>query len=53
LLVKTELVEAISKQIAAGYKKRTKIGATIFVSRPTAGATGDQGVNLQLVLSGK
>ena len=38
-LVKTELVEAISKQIAADYKKKTKIEATIFVSRPAAGAT--------------
>jgi galactokinase len=38
-LVKTELVEAISEQIAAGYKKQTKIEATIFVSRPAAGAT--------------
>jgi galactokinase len=38
-LVKTELVEAISQQIAADYKKKTKIDATIFVSRPAAGAT--------------
>jgi galactokinase len=38
-LVKTELVEAISEQIAADYKKQTKIEATIFVSRPAAGAT--------------
>ena len=38
-LVKTELVEAISQQIAADYKKKTKIEATIFVSRPAAGAT--------------
>jgi galactokinase len=38
-LVKTELVEAISKQMAADYKKKTKIEATIFVSRPAAGAT--------------
>lgn len=38
-LVKTELVEAISAQIAADYKKKTKIEATIFVSRPAAGAT--------------
>jgi galactokinase len=38
-LVKTELVETISKQIAADYKKKTKIVATIFVSRPAAGAT--------------
>ncbi len=38
-LVKTELVEAISERIAADYKKKTKIEATIFVSRPAAGAT--------------
>ena len=38
-LVKTELVETISKQIAADYKKKAKIEATIFVSRPAAGAT--------------
>jgi galactokinase len=38
-LVKTENVEAITKQIAAGYKRKTGIEATIFVSRPSAGAT--------------
>ena len=38
-LVKTELVEAISEKIAADYKKLTRIEATIFVSRPAAGAT--------------
>jgi galactokinase len=38
-LVKTELVETISQKIAADYKKKTKIEATIFVSRPAAGAT--------------
>jgi galactokinase len=38
-LVKTENVEAITNQIAADYKKKTKIEATIFVSRPAAGAT--------------
>ena len=38
-LVKTENVEAISKQIADDYKRKTKIEATIFVSRPAAGAT--------------
>jgi galactokinase len=38
-LVKTENVEAISKQIATDYKKKTQIEATIFVSRPAAGAT--------------
>jgi len=38
-LVKTENVEAITKQISADYKKKTKIDAAIFVSRPAAGAT--------------
>jgi galactokinase len=38
-LVKTESVAAISGQIAADYKKRTGIEATIFISRPAAGAT--------------
>ena len=38
-LVKTELVDTISQQIATEYKKKTKIEATIFVSRPAAGAT--------------
>jgi galactokinase len=37
-LVKTENVEAITKQIAADYKKKTKMDAAIFVSRPAAGA---------------
>jgi galactokinase len=37
-LVKTELVEAISERVAADYKKKSKIEATIFVSRPAAGA---------------
>jgi galactokinase len=38
-LVKTELVEAISTKFAADYKKKTGIEATIFVTRPAAGAT--------------
>jgi galactokinase len=38
-LVKTDAVAAISKKIAADYKKKTGIEATIFVSRPAAGAT--------------
>jgi len=29
----------ISKQIASDYKRKTKMEATIFVSRPAAGAT--------------
>ena len=38
-LVKADAVEAISKKIAADYKKKTGIEATIFSSRPAAGAT--------------
>ena len=38
-LVKAEAVEAISKKIATDYKKKTGIDATIFSSRPAAGAT--------------
>jgi galactokinase len=38
-LVKSDAVEAISKKIAADYKKKTGIEPTIFVSRPAAGAT--------------
>ena len=38
-LVKTELVAAITGRIVADYKKRTGIEATMFVSRPAAGAT--------------
>ncbi len=38
-LVKTNSVQAISKQIASDYKKKFGIEATIFVSRPAAGAS--------------
>ena len=38
-LVKTDSVDAISKQIAADYKAKTGIKAIIFVSRPASGAT--------------
>ena len=38
-LVKSDAVEAISQKIAADYKKKTGIEATIFVSHPAAGAT--------------
>lgn len=38
-LVKTELIESISKKIGADYKKKTGIEATIFTTRPAAGAT--------------
>jgi galactokinase len=38
-LVKNDSVASISKTLAAEYKKRTGIEATIFGSRPAAGAT--------------
>ena len=38
-LVKAGQVEEVSRQMAADYKARTGIEATIFVSRPAAGAT--------------
>ncbi|MBJ7259570.1 MAG: galactokinase [Chthoniobacterales bacterium] len=38
-LVKASAVDDISKKIAADYKARTGIAATIFASRPAAGAT--------------
>ena len=38
-LVKADAVDAITKKIAADYKKKTGIEATIFSSRPAAGAT--------------
>ena len=38
-LVKASAVEYISKKIAADYKARTGIAASIFASRPAAGAT--------------
>jgi galactokinase len=37
-LVKTDAVAAISEKISADYKKKTGIEATLFVSRPAAGA---------------
>jgi galactokinase len=37
-LVKVDAVKVISKKIAADYKKETGIKATIFSSRPAAGA---------------
>ena len=42
-LVKSDAVEAISKKIAADYKKKTGIEPTIFVSRPASGATALKG----------
>ncbi|MGH8024899.1 MAG: galactokinase [Limisphaerales bacterium] len=38
-LVKTELVQSISETLGAEYKKKTGIEATIFTTRPAAGAT--------------
>jgi len=38
-LVKADSVDAISKQIAADYLAKTGIEATLFASRPAAGAT--------------
>ena len=38
-LVKSDAVQAISKKITADYKKKSGIEATIFVSRPAAGAS--------------
>ena len=38
-LVKADCVDAITKKIAADYKVKTGIEATIFSSRPAAGAT--------------
>jgi galactokinase len=38
-LVQAEKVAAISERVSAEYEKRTKIKPTLFVSRPSAGAT--------------
>lgn len=38
-LVQAELIDSISDRIAADYKKKTGIEATIFTTRPAAGAT--------------
>ena len=38
-LVKTDAVDAITKKIGGDYKRKTGIAATIFESRPAAGAT--------------
>ena len=38
-LVKASAVDSITKTIAVEYKKKTGIAATIFSSRPAAGAT--------------
>jgi galactokinase len=38
-LVKTDQVDSIIKTIEAGYKKKTGITPTLFVSRPAQGAT--------------
>jgi galactokinase len=38
-LVKADAADAIAKKIAADYKAKTGIEASIFASRPAAGAT--------------
>ena len=38
-LVKTDAIDSITKRISADYKAKTGIEATIFSSRPAAGAT--------------
>ena len=38
-LVKSRSVAAITQKLADGYKKKTGLEATIFGSRPAAGAT--------------
>jgi galactokinase len=38
-LVKADAVDSITKRITADYKSKTGIDATIFASRPAAGAT--------------
>jgi galactokinase len=38
-LVGTDAVPEISKQISSGYQEKTGLGATLFGSRPAAGAT--------------
>ncbi|HKI69862.1 MAG TPA: galactokinase, partial [Verrucomicrobiae bacterium] len=38
-LVKSDAVEAISEKLAADYKEKTGTQATVFSSRPAAGAT--------------
>ena len=38
-LVKADAADAITKKMAADYKAKTGIEATIFASRPAAGAT--------------
>ena len=43
-LVKDDSVAAITKKIGEDYKRKTGIEATMFVSRPAAGATVLQSV---------
>ena len=45
-LVKTDAIESISKNIAVAYKRKTGIDASLFASRPAAGATVIQGQSL-------
>ena len=37
-LVRTSAIDAVTQELAAGYQKRTGIEASIFASRPAAGA---------------
>ncbi len=42
-LVKADAVDAITTKVATDYKAKTGIEATLFSSRPAAGATVIQG----------
>jgi galactokinase len=48
-LVKRDAVAEIKKRIAADYKRKTGINATIFVSRPAGGATVVKGAGADLI----
>ncbi|HEY3762367.1 MAG TPA: galactokinase [Verrucomicrobiae bacterium] len=45
-LIKTDVADKISKTIAEEYKKKTGVEASLFMSRPAAGATVLKGENL-------
>ena len=48
-LVKREAVAEIKKRMAADYKTKTGIDATIFVSRPAGGATVVKGIGVDSI----
>ena len=48
-LVKRDAVAEIKKRMAADYKKKTGIDATIFVSRPAGGATVVKGIGAESI----